>query len=158
MQPRYNTDSKEGKSKVHPPGRLATAQPSKQSNPASLKQGGRLSSKSQHMAFLCDRAPMVTLGFPGSDQADLPLLERKPLDQPHTSASSGFLFFFKTFKLDLALIHLYVFERVQTSINQYHEAPLSLFLAQKWWSCFFLQSMVKLFFFIPYLNYFFSPW
>ena len=80
---------------------------------------------------------MVTLGFPGSDQADLPLLERKPLDQPHTSASSGFLFFFKVFRLDLALIHSYVFERVQTSINQYHEAPLSLFLAQKWWSWFF---------------------
>ena len=55
LQPRYNSDLNEGKSKVHPPGRLATAQPSKQSNPASLKQGGRLSSKSQHMAFLCDR-------------------------------------------------------------------------------------------------------
>ena len=47
---------------------------------------------------------MVTLGFPGSDQADLPLLERKPLDQPHTSASSGFLFFFRVFRLDLARV------------------------------------------------------
>ena len=108
MQPRYNSDLNEGKSKVHPPGRLATAQPSKQSNPASLKQGGRLSSKSSTWhSYVTEKktlAPMVTLGFPGSDQADLPLLERKPLDQPHTSASSGFLFFFRVFRLDLARV------------------------------------------------------